>query len=1248
MRTKPSMSLLSSDQRAAAFWITNTFNTIRHNHAAGGAQVGYWVSSPPESGHANADCPPIVRSHCPMFTQVQKWYNNTAHDMGFYGFWIFSLKKSLHYNPSTIDCEPSWPPGHGTFENGKFWHCRRGAEISNAGDNVKLKNFVAASNRFGGLSILEGDSWRYGGEFGEYSMGFEDATVIGYIDPDVPELAQCTHFGIETPWEPHAAATFHGVHFFNFDGDWPWQNDFCTAIDACYNSYPFDCGRTTQWSRVKYTNAPRKHASDWEHETALVDLDGTLTGMNVPGYTVVPKSSLYPQSMCVDAPEFSVQFPCQICNSIEFVRFGLNKVQPNSLEGAPLMVTNKWGVSNVPFRFKRSTHANGWMGLLLNGEDHALEFAFYEHITNVSYRAAGYDIGQDKYFTITHPFHQSTDYANIAGNKEVLDTMHTTITGMEFIFHYTLVDDFKETFFGQKKIDGRFSPADTPLDYYINPNNNRLTYGLSRDVSPNRYYDIHYNFKVYKCFWPGCTPPTTPPPTTPPVITNKCDWSNPACWANNTIPADGENVTIPIDKEVTIDIDIVVDILFVEGTVQVADTQDITITARNILINTGAGFAPEEWTHRSVMMQNGNFFAGSKTQPWSCSNTLTINLLGNRFQPEFGAPAGAVPIGAKTIGVMGGLKLYGCPRGINWALLQRDINQGDTMMKLNKNVGGLWKAGDQLSIAPTSYDSREAEMVTITNVINGTVWFTPPVNFTHYGAADSQDHYGHMGAEISLLTRNIKINGIDNSDDIFGGRVVVLRADNGFTYRAGWAQIDNVEFLYMGQFGHTQYDDLRYPVAFYFLGWQDDTDPEHSFISGCSIHHSFNGGIAVGRGTNNLKVTDNIMYHIISDAIEVHANDAVLTGNVITQVIWDKLHQDLYLSSILGNSQMSERWIPCGINTRATKLITMKNNRVAGGDGPAYKGHGLPCKTSDLCNSVTMANYPIADNIGHSTLHGYIIFKEVGRPCAEFSGFYFWRIMDYGFYTMIEGSNILITNNIIVDTVVGVMPVMVGNGWLLKHQHGNMMASIDNNVFVGRSIRHSCEDYQKRENALIRSSGLTSLSEALWNERLGHTAIYMPYFIEKFAKFPKQPMYDLKESSYNSPNGRSCLSGNAFMHFNDDFMCSSRRPIVITDVPTAVDHTHMVEIQKSLFYNSTVFNKIYFHRPLLKHVTLDDCVDMACDAPRRTFIKDLDATFVSAAAGPEVSIFAQSEYHWDGVEGRVVKLAKLQNFDIFK
>ena len=688
-------------------------------------------------------------------------------------------------------------------------------------------------------------------------------------------------------------------------------------------------------------------------------------------------------------------------------------------------------------------------------------------------------------------------------------------------------------------------------------------------------------------------------------------------------------MTIDIDKEVIIDVDIDVDILFVEGTVRVSNASDISITARVILINTGAGLV--DATRASIQFQNGNFFAGSENEPWSCTNTLTIKFTGGRFQPEYGAPYGTVPIGAKTIGVMGGLKLYGCPRDVKFGLLQQTIVDGDNVMTLDRNVTS-WSVGDELAIAPTSYDSREAEKVTIVAISGNKVTFSPSVNFTHTGITETQTTYGHMAAEVSLLTRNIKLNGQQDSEDLFGGRVVVLKSDNGFTYRAGWAQIDNVEFVHMGQFGHTRPLDLRTPVAFYHIGTQDDTDPERSFITNSAFHRSYNGAIAIGDRADNMQVTGNVIYDCVGDAIETHAEDTLISDNVITKVVLRALYQDQYLVLLLGNSNVDEKNLPAGINTIKTKTAIVTNNRVAGGDGPAYKGHGTPCNTDDVCTNNNFTR-PITNNVAHSTLRGYSIVKEQGRPCAEFSGFYMWRLVDYGIYTQAKGSSILITNNIIIDAIVGICNVAVGNGNVVEHVHGSMKVAVESNVMIGRSMHHTCNDYNIRSSSKVVATGVTGKNRAQFNKRNGQTGLYMPFFLEGFNKFPKVPLHHPKGGGYNSLNGRSCVHANRFINYNDDFMCGGRSAIIITPNPLMVDHTHMVSTQMTELVNVTENNKLFFYRPKLSMVSLDNCVDMPCDGARRSYIKDIDGTFSGIDAGAEVSIFAQSEFQWEGVTG---------------
>ena len=80
------------------------------------------------------------------------------------------------------------------------------------------------------------------------------------------------------------------------------------------------------------------------------------------------------------------------------------------------------------------------------------------------------------------------------------------------------------------------------------------------------------------------------------------------------------------------------------------------------------------------------------------------------------------------------------------------------------------------------------------------------------------------------------------------------------TYPAGYARISNVEFYHTGQEGWTDYYDPRFSLSYLDVGRVTDLKP--SYVLNCAFHHGFSPAIGVF-GTDNLNLTDNVVYHAV-------------------------------------------------------------------------------------------------------------------------------------------------------------------------------------------------------------------------------------------------------------------------------------------------------------------------------------------------------------------------------------------------
>src|SRR5690606_25434022 len=102
-----------------------------------------------------------------------------------------------------------------------------------------------------------------------------------------------------------------------------------------------------------------------------------------------------------------------------------------------------------------------------------------------------------------------------------------------------------------------------------------------------------------------------------------------------------------------------------------------------------------------------------------------------------------------------------------WTKLSATANAGATSIEVLDASG--WRAGDQIILASTDYDPRQAEKRTITAIDGNRITLNEPLKYMHFGKITfGVDERGEVG----LLTRNIKIQASDDAEQSFlGGHI---------------------------------------------------------------------------------------------------------------------------------------------------------------------------------------------------------------------------------------------------------------------------------------------------------------------------------------------------------------------------------------------------------------------------------------------------------------------------------------------
>ncbi|XP_038580507.1 PKHD1 like 1, tandem duplicate 1 [Micropterus salmoides] len=1160
---KQSTSLLNDDVTPAAFWVTNPNNIIRHNAAAGGTHFGFWYRM-----HQHPDGSSYDPNICQNRVPIGEFYNNTVHSQGWFGLWIFP-----EYFPMKDGACYSNTPKPAVFKSLTTWNCEKGAEWVNVGA-VQFNSFIMVNNEKAGIEAKRILQWAVSG-FGEIGGAtMSNSTIVGHVDELGLGDDYCTQRGIIAPLDDGLSVL--NTKFINFN------HSSCTAIGVAsiIGTCVDRCGGwAVKFSGVQYINSPNKAGFRWEHEVQLVDSDGSLTG-NI-NHKVVPMSPLLDPAHCSQRAEWSVGFPGAVCDhTVNFHRLGFNNPSPSSLLGKDVILTNSYGTSVIPFLEKTMTHNLGWMALLPSRQTYNWYFKNVDQITNISFTARFYGFKPDQYVIINHNFTQSPD------RFRIIDDRNGSSTPL--------------TFSNNKNGDWYFNKSSNNLYYIVS---GKTSQRRRRDTVDRSMVDSDVNLGVYSCFYPNCIPPTPPPPATLAPLPNSrpanfIRWSDSSFWKssaenNFTVPTEGADVVIPSGKWIVLESDTPpLNKLTVIGVLEIPDTMNSSST-KQAQYNTVVIDAVY------ISIQGGRLIAGWG-EPFR--GQLHIKLRGNHRTPDWPLPNGPNQ-GSKVLGVFGSLELYGLPHNVYHTKLAATAQAGSNTLTLTQSVD--WQVGDEVGISTTSYNAWETEKRQITAVsADGRVLtLNQPLTHTHISETHSVSGTSFsytLAANVALLTRNIKIIGQEYPEmmqESFGARLLVgTYSWAGINYK-GKAQIRNVEFFHSGQEGWTDDTDPRYSVAFLNLGKvSGDT------IQGCAFHEGFSPAIGVF-GTEGLNVDNNIVHHTVGEGIRIWGNNITVRWNLVMMTLWPGSYQDR-------EEPFNLAW-NAAIEVNEGTNVVLQNNIVAGYERVAYRIDGEPCP------GYFNGNQKWINNEAHGGLFGVYLNKDGLPGCSLIQDFFIWRSFDYGIYFQTI-TDVVVSNVTLVDNGMGIMPLIFAPP-SLSHAYADKTVTIQNALIVGSSPSFNCSDTLPSTDFNIKISNGHRAPRPL---KGGRSGICWPTFGSQHNNAPVMAHH--LNNNYNAIKGLMKVKDTTFVSFRN--ICSSETNFMFITNPLNEDLQHPVQVSAIRMIDSTEEAKVFVHRPDLSKVNPSDCVDMDCDAKKKSLLKDLDGSFLGAVG----AVVPQSEYEWGG------------------
>ena len=321
-----------------------------------------------------------------------------------------------------------------------------------------------------------------------------------------------------------------------------------------------------------------------------------------------------------------------------------------------------------------------------------------------------------------------------------------------------------------------------------------------------------------------------------------------------------------------------------------------------------------------------------------------------------------------------------------WTKLSSTADAGATSIQVLNAAG--WRVGDEIVLASTDFDPRQAERRTIAAISGNTITLDKKLDYMHFGKITFDvDERGEVG----LLTRNIKIQAsADAEQSFFGGHIMAMAGEQDVC-RGRRAQ------------SHGPEHDSR-PLSDPLASGRRRARASTSRTP--RIHDTYNRCVTV-HGTNFLRVENNVTYNTVGHCFFLE--DGIEHGNEFIKnlAIQTKCHptMDCVPTNLAANGERAQLRESSGLqeselprrntllpsdNTVASYWITNPDNsfidNVAAGSDENGFWLSLPehpqgaFKDSEVSKTIWPRRTPLRafrGNVAHSNFDGFMFDRNI-------------------------------------------------------------------------------------------------------------------------------------------------------------------------------------------------------------------------------------------------------------------------------